>query len=114
MSHGFGDRRRNIDDLSSRHEDHDESSPKPIDRGPAMSWTVACFCGTVFETPPARCPTCDSHVPEVHGTGRFGNAAQRPSAALLRDVSAEPTGFGSLERELAELTASALPSDHRR
>jgi hypothetical protein len=30
-----------------------------------MSWTVACFCGTVFESPADRCPTCDTPVPEV-------------------------------------------------
>jgi hypothetical protein len=30
-----------------------------------MSWTVACFCGTVFESPAARCPTCGTPVPEV-------------------------------------------------
>ena len=30
-----------------------------------MSWTVACFCGTVFESPTDRCPTCNTPVPEV-------------------------------------------------
>ena len=74
-----------------------------------MSWTVACFCGTVFETPPDRCPTCDSHVPGTNGTGRTDSAPQRPSVISLRDVRAKPTGSGSLERELAELIASAPP-----
>jgi hypothetical protein len=78
-----------------------------------MSWTVACFCGTVFDTPPERCPTCDSHVPDVHGTGRVDRAPQRPSVMSLRDVNAEPTGFDSLERELSELIASAPAGDDR-
>ena len=30
-----------------------------------MSWTVACFCGTVFHPPPDRCPTCDTPLPDV-------------------------------------------------
>ena len=30
-----------------------------------MSWTVACFCGTVFKAPVGRCPTCGTPVPEV-------------------------------------------------
>jgi hypothetical protein len=78
-----------------------------------MSWTVACFCGTVFETPPDRCPTCDSHVPDVHGAGRVDNAPQPPSVISRRDLSATPAGFGSLERELSELLASAPPPDDR-
>jgi hypothetical protein len=30
-----------------------------------MSWTVACFCGTVFTAPATRCPTCHAAVPSV-------------------------------------------------
>jgi hypothetical protein len=30
-----------------------------------MSWTVACFCGTVFESPANSCPTCHTPVPAV-------------------------------------------------
>ena len=30
-----------------------------------MSWTVACFCGTVFHPPPDRCPTCHTRLPDV-------------------------------------------------
>jgi hypothetical protein len=30
-----------------------------------MSWTVACFCGTVFESPADRCPNCGTPVPEL-------------------------------------------------
>jgi hypothetical protein len=30
-----------------------------------MSWTVACFCGTVFDAPTAHCPTCHTPVPAV-------------------------------------------------
>jgi hypothetical protein len=66
-----------------------------------MSWTVACFCGTVFEAPPDRCPTCASHVPDVHNTGRMDNEPQHQGDTLL------PVAFGSLERELSKLTSSA-------
>jgi hypothetical protein len=80
-----------------------------------MSWTVACFCGTVFETPPDRCPSCDSHVPDVHRAGRVDNAPQDPSAMSLRDALATPTGVGSLEHELSELVAAGpSPEDRRR
>lgn len=30
-----------------------------------MSWTVACFRGTVFSAPANRCPTCHAAVPSV-------------------------------------------------
>ena len=30
-----------------------------------MSWTVACFCGTVFDAPADHCPTCHTPVPAV-------------------------------------------------
>ena len=30
-----------------------------------MSWTVACFCGTVFHAPLDRCPTCGTPLPDV-------------------------------------------------
>ena len=30
-----------------------------------MSCTVACFCGAVFHSPPDRCPTCDTPLPDV-------------------------------------------------
>jgi len=75
-----------------------------------MSWTVACFCGTVFEAPPDRCPTCDAHVPAVHGAGRTDNAPQRPSGTFPRGRESHADGLGSLERELSELIASARPS----
>lgn len=63
----------------------------------------------VYEAPPDRCPTCASQVPEVHSTGRMDNEPQHPGGTLLRDVDAEPIGFGSLERELSELISSARP-----
>ena len=77
-----------------------------------MSWTVACFCGTVFEPPPDRCPTCDAHVPGVHSNGRRDRAPRRPGV-LSRDLRAEPMGSGALERELSELIASASSPDDR-
>jgi hypothetical protein len=71
-----------------------------------MSWTVACFCGTVFEPPPDRCPNCNARVPGVHSTGRSDDALQRPGV-MSPDLHAEPMGSRSPERELSELIASA-------
>jgi len=50
-----------------------------------MSWTVACFCGTVFTAPAKRCPTCHAAVPSVT-TGAPADTAQLPDAVeeLLR------------------------------
>jgi hypothetical protein len=79
----------------------------------AMSWTVACFCGTVYEAPPDRCPTCDAHVPDVHANGRIDSTPGRPSA-MPRGVDANSIVVGSLEDELSELIASAAPRDDRR
>jgi hypothetical protein len=80
-----------------------------------MSWTVACFCGTVFEAPPDRCPTCESQLPDAHSPGRIDNAPQRPGISTPPDVNAETMGIGALERELSELVASAPPpGDQRR
>jgi hypothetical protein len=51
-----------------------------------MSWTVACFCGTVFTAPAKRCPTCDAPVPSVTTGERPRETAQLPDAVeeLLR------------------------------
>ena len=39
-----------------------------------MSWTVACFCGTVFHAPRDRCPTCHTPLPSV----TTGDSGQQP------------------------------------
>ena len=44
---------------------------------PVMSWTVACFCGTVFESPADRCPTCHTRVPEVVSAAMNGQPVLR-------------------------------------
>lgn len=51
-----------------------------------MSWTVACFCGTLYETPPDRCPRCAKSIEpsarEAHDARvELGDSA---SAASLR------------------------------
>ena len=53
-----------------------------------MSWTVACFCGTVFESPATHCPTCSAPVPEVTTGEHAPEQTQIPDsgAALLADV----------------------------
>ena len=43
-----------------------------------MSWTVACFCGTVFESPADRCPTCGTPVPEVTRAADIADPVRRP------------------------------------
>ena len=43
-----------------------------------MSWTVACFCGTVFESPTDRCPTCHTPLPEVTRAADAAESVQLP------------------------------------
>ena len=45
-----------------------------------MSWTVACFCGTVFTAPAHRCPTCHAAVPSVTHGGSAAEPEQVPDA----------------------------------
>jgi hypothetical protein len=40
-----------------------------------MSWTVACFCGTVYTTPPNRCDICGRSI------GEFAPPTIRPRIA---------------------------------
>ena len=55
-----------------------------------MSWTVACFCGTVFESPTDRCPTCNTPVPEV----TRGADVTKPSDQLTAATSRRPDRRG--------------------
>lgn len=45
-----------------------------------MSWTVACFCGAVFEHPAESCPTCHTPVPDVT---RGANAIESKGPSAL-------------------------------
>jgi len=51
-----------------------------------MSFTVACFCGTVFTAPAKRCPTCHAAVPLVTTGGSAAETLHLPDAVeeLLR------------------------------
>lgn len=51
-----------------------------------MSWTVACFCGTVFAAPADRCPTCHTSAPIVVTGAAVPEPAPLPDAVeeLLR------------------------------
>jgi hypothetical protein len=49
-----------------------------------MSWTVACFCGTVFHPPPDRCPTCDTPLPDVSCNRPIDAGAPSAEVALER------------------------------
>ena len=52
-----------------------------------MSWTVACFCGTVFEGPADRCPTCHTPVPEVVSAAMNGQPVSRSRVPLPAGTS---------------------------
>lgn len=49
-----------------------------------MSWTVACFCGSVYAAPPNRCAVCGSSIDDaVSGdarSSRLENAGDLPRA----------------------------------
>jgi uncharacterized protein with PIN domain len=47
-----------------------------------MSWTVACFCGTVFHAPLDRCPTCGTPLPDVSRNEPIDTAAPSAEVAL--------------------------------
>ena len=49
-----------------------------------MSWTVACFCGNTFTTPPNRCEVCGESVEE------FVAPSPRPRIADERDADTAP------------------------
>ena len=49
-----------------------------------MSWTVACFCGTVFAAPADHCPTCHTPVPAVTRGERAPMPLLDAVEALLR------------------------------
>ena len=58
-----------------------------------MSWTVACFCGTVFAAPAERCPTCNTLVPAVTRGASAENPTQLPDAVeeLVRSRALDRT-----------------------
>ena len=58
-----------------------------------MSWTVACFCGTVFDAPAERCPTCNAPVPAVTRGARATESTPLPDAVeeLVRSRVPEPS-----------------------
>gem|GEM_PF-6771371 len=82
--------------LRQRHTDETEDL--------RMSWTVACFCGNVFTTPPDRCEVCGRAVDAcaaARGDGRSvdrpgadGRSVDRPGVDEDR-VAGEPTRRGS-------------------
>lgn len=45
-------------------------------------WTVDCFCGTVYLTPPDRCPTCDTPLPDVGGNDPIEQATPHVVAGI--------------------------------
>jgi hypothetical protein len=54
-----------------------------------MSWTIACFCGTVYTAPPDRCHACGSTLD--HGATRpAARATDKHSLATPAVIEAEP------------------------
>ena len=51
-----------------------------------MTWTVACFCGATYTTPPLECPRCAAALPETPG----------PSPSRLRSRGASAQGLASI------------------
>jgi hypothetical protein len=43
-----------------------------------MSWTIACFCGTHYTTPPGRCPACGERLEQYEEPG-LDVEASRPA-----------------------------------
>lgn len=67
-----------------------------------MSWTVACFCGTVFQTPPDRCPTCDTPLPDVSRNHPLDAAAPSAEVALEHVARVASIGLGGQGRRPAK------------
>ncbi len=59
-----------------------------------MSWTIACFCGTLYQTPLERCPTCDRPLPDVRSNDPIDTATHDARPMMPHDASVEPTSFG--------------------
>jgi hypothetical protein len=76
-----------------------------------MSWTVACFCGTVFQAPADCCPTCHTPLPEVTRNHPRDNDARPVPATIATAQVLE------LRRRVAELlrlrTSNRRPSGSR-
>jgi hypothetical protein len=52
-----------------------------------MSWTVACFCGTLYQAPfDRRCPTCARSSDPIDRTTR--DVARAPATLLTRHIGA--------------------------
>lgn len=67
-----------------------------------MSWTVACFCGTVFQAPPDRCPTCDIPLPDVMPNRALDAAAPSAEVALEHVARVASIGLGGQGRRPAK------------
>ena len=74
-----------------------------------MSWTVACFCGTVFHAPPDRCPTCGTPLPDVSRSHPIEAGAPSVEVALehvARVASARVGGQGPRPAKRGDLNSS--------
>jgi hypothetical protein len=73
---------RESPDQTSDASTSDASLLKPKD---IMPWTVACFCGDLFDGPATSCPHCAVEVPDevVRPSPRRVREAQTASAANL-------------------------------
>jgi hypothetical protein len=74
-----------------------------------MSWTVACFCGTVFHPPPDRCPTCDTPLPDVshnHPMDAWAPSAEVALEHVARVTSICLSGQGPRPAKRGDLSSS--------
>jgi hypothetical protein len=60
-----------------------------------MSWTVACFCGNTYTSPPNRCQVCGSSVDELDAPNIRGRIAEHPTAADAHDAYKDQTRSGA-------------------
>jgi hypothetical protein len=62
-----------------------------------MSWTIACFCGSVYTAPPDRCDACGSTLDRAatRPTPRATNV-HAPVARAVTDADPRPLTAHSL------------------
>lgn len=65
-----------------------------------MSWTIACFCGHIYNAPPDRCPVCDSTIDRVspHLTASTTDVAAVAARAVTDADRHSPEGRSTIQQ----------------